>query len=136
MTLTDTGPLIALLDKSQGVQHSRCQNALPSLPPPLVSTREIWTEAMYLLGRELGYTGQKALWRLRSSGHLALHESSSAEVDRMELLMEQYRDTPMDLADASLVVAAETLGLRRIFTLDRQFYAYRLADGSALEIVP
>jgi hypothetical protein len=54
----------------------------------------------------------------------------------METLMEQYLDTPMDLADASLVVAAETLGLRRVFTLDRHFYAYRLADGSALEVVP
>jgi len=54
----------------------------------------------------------------------------------MELLMEQYRDAPMDLADASLVVAAETLGLRRVFTLDRHFYAYRLADGIALGIVP
>ena len=42
----------------------------------------------------------------------------------------------MDLADASLVVAAETLNLGRIFTLDRHFYAYRLADGSALEVVP
>ncbi len=136
MTLTDTGPLIALLDKSQGAQHLRCRNALLSLPPPLVTTREVWTEAMYLIGREMSYPGQKALWRLRASGQLVLHESSSAEVDRMELLMEQYRDIPMDLADASLVVAAETLGLRRVFTLDRHFYAYRLADGSALEVVP
>ena len=54
----------------------------------------------------------------------------------MEILLEQYRDTPMDLADASLVVAAETLGGRRVFTLDRHFYAYRLADGAALEVVP
>jgi predicted nucleic acid-binding protein len=136
MTLTDTGPLVALLDKSQGTQHLRCQNVLPSLSSPLVTTREVWTETIYLLGRELGYPGQKALWRLRSSGQLMLHESSSAEVDRMEVLMEQYRDTPMDLADASLVVAAETLGLRRVFTLDRHFYAYRLSDGSALEVVP
>src|SRR5215831_11962122 len=30
--------------------------------------------------------------------------------------MEQYRDTPMDLADASLVATAEILNLRRIFT--------------------
>ena len=135
MTLTDTGPLVALFDKSQAVQHLRCQNALPSLSSPLVTTREVWTETMYLLGREMSYPGQKALWRLRSSGQLVLHESSSAEVDRMEVLMEQFRDTPMDLADASLVVA-ERLELDRVFTLDRHFYAYRLSDGSALEVVP
>ena len=31
-------------------------------------------------------------------------------------LMEQYADHPMDLADASLVVAAESLGTRKVFT--------------------
>jgi predicted nucleic acid-binding protein len=42
----------------------------------------------------------------------------------------------MDLADASLVAAAERLGLRRIFTLDSDFYIYRLLDGSALACIP
>ncbi|MCG3163996.1 MAG: hypothetical protein JMDDDDMK_05455 [Acidobacteria bacterium] len=53
----------------------------------------------------------------------------------MRALMAQYADTPMDLADASLVAAAESLALRRVFTLDDDFYIYRLADGSTLEIV-
>lgn len=135
MTLTDAGPLVALIDANEA-KHEVCRLALPRLTKPMIAPWPCYIEAMYLLGREMSYPGQKALWRLRSSGQLVLHESSSAEVDRMELLMEQYRDTPMDLADASLVVAAETLGLRRILTLDRHFYAYRLADGSALEIVP
>ncbi len=56
-------------------------------------------------------------------------------MDRIVELMETYRDRPMDLADAS-VVAAEHLGMRRLFALDRDFYIYRLADGSALEVVP
>ena len=54
---------------------------------------------------------------------------------RMAELMGKYRDKPMDLADASLVAAAEHLSLRRVFTIDRDFYIYRLADGSALELV-
>lgn len=126
---------MALIDNNEA-KHEACRLALPRLAKPMVTPWPCYIEAMYLLGRELGYPGQKALWRLRSSGQLVLHESSPAEVDRIELLMEQYRDTPMDLADASLVVAAETLGLRRVFTLDRHFYAYRLTDGSALEVVP
>ena len=45
---------------------------------------------------------------------------------RIEQLMEQYRDLPMDLADASLVVLAEYLGHGRIFSVDqRDFYTYR-----------
>ena len=55
---------------------------------------------------------------------------------RMVELMETYRDRPMDLADASVVAAAEHLGMRRLFALDRDFYIYRLADGSTLEVVP
>ncbi len=45
-------------------------------------------------------------------------------------LMEQYGDHPMDLADASLITAAEVLGTRRIFTVDRRdFSAYRIRRG-------
>jgi predicted nucleic acid-binding protein len=42
----------------------------------------------------------------------------------------------MDLADASLVVVAESISLHRVFTLDSHFRIYRLADGSALELIP
>jgi hypothetical protein len=53
--------------------------------------------------------------------------------------MERYADHPMDLADASLVVAAESLGTRRVFTIDRRDFAtYRVRRGHrshAMEIV-
>ena len=45
-------------------------------------------------------------------------------------LMESYADRPMDLADASLVVAAEALETRKIFTIDRNDFAtYRARRG-------
>ena len=135
MTLTDAGPLVALVDRNEAT-HDACRLALPRLAKPMVTPSPCFTEAMYLLGRELGYPGQKALWTLRSSGMLEVRSVPEEEWDRMETLMEKFRDAPMDLADASLVAAAETLGLRRVFTLDRHFYAYRLNDGSALEVVP
>lgn len=54
----------------------------------------------------------------------------------METLMRQYADVPMDFAGASLVVAAESLGLREIFTLDTNFYTYRLGTGEAFMVYP
>jgi predicted nucleic acid-binding protein len=45
-------------------------------------------------------------------------------------LMETYADHPMDLADASLIAAAEALSTRRVFTIDRaDFSAYRIRRG-------
>lgn len=54
----------------------------------------------------------------------------------MKVLMEKYSDTPMDLADASLVAAAESQGLHRIFTLDDDFRVYRIKGTTAFEVVP
>ena len=49
--------------------------------------------------------------------------------------MAQYQDTPMGLADASLIAVAESLGFDRVFSFDRDFYIYRLSNGSALEVI-
>lgn len=91
---------------------------------------------MYLVFRTGGFPAQAVLWRLYAARRLQLHTLTGSEVDRMAGLMEQYRDRPMDLADASIVAAAESLGIRRVFALDHDFYIYRLADGSALDVVP
>ena len=45
-------------------------------------------------------------------------------------------DTPMNLAAAATVALADSLRLRRIFTLDRHFIAYRDAEGRPFEVVP
>jgi predicted nucleic acid-binding protein len=45
--------------------------------------------------------------------------------ERTFKLMKLYADHPMDLADASLVAAAEALGTRRVFTIDRREFAPR-----------
>jgi len=53
------------------------------------------------------------------------------------VLVRKYRDTPMDYADASLVVLAEELGTDRVFTVDRRGFAtYRLSGRRAFRIVP
>lgn len=55
----------------------------------------------------------------------------------MSALIKQYRDLPMDLADAALVAVAEREKLRRIFTIDRtDFSVYRPKGLESLEILP
>lgn len=42
----------------------------------------------------------------------------------------------MDLADASLVGAAESLGDQNIVTQDSDFYIYRYRDNLTFEVLP
>lgn len=49
--------------------------------------------------------------------------------------MAQYANVPMDLADASLVAVAERRRITQLFAIDTDFLIYRLADGSALELM-
>ena len=135
MTLTDASPLVALIN-ADDQHHSACAAVYPHLPTPLLTTWPCLAEAMHLLQRHGGYRYQAALWSMYFREQLSLHQLTSAETARMAELMEQYRDTPMDLADASLVATAETLALPLVFTVDHQFYIYRLNDGSALQVVP
>ncbi len=79
---------------------------------------------------------QKALWQLLRRGDLRLHIPSKEEEERMQALMEQYQDTRMDFADASLVAAAETLCISRVFTTDSDFYVYQRYGNQPFEVVP
>ncbi len=133
--LIDAEPLIALLDANDQ-HHSVCVAVIRTLPnETLFTTWLCFTEAIYLLGEEGGYRYQERLWQLRHEGTLSLLELTSAEGDLMDAFMEQYQNVPMDVADASLVAIAESRGLRRLFTVDSDYYIYRLSDGSMLEIV-
>lgn len=132
-TLVDTGPLVALIDRSQDM-HEKCVKSLSSLSAPLVTTWPCLTEAMYFLGKS--WRKQAPLWNLIEHDRLEIHALTTAETRRMRVLMEKYQDAPMDLADASLVATAETRELRRVFTLDSHFRLYRAHDKESFDVVP
>lgn len=135
MTLTDVGPLIALID-ADDPDHERCVEALDRVRLPLVTTWPAFTEAMYLLGRASDWRAQKALWRLAQRGDLLVAAPSDAANVRAAILMEKYADRPMDLADATLVALAEERDDNRIFTLDADFHVYRFKGRRRFETLP
>jgi predicted nucleic acid-binding protein len=125
-TLADAGALVALLDRRQD-SHREVVAAAKALTGELVTTCAAFTEAMYLIGKVLGRSGQERLWGLCSRGTLEIAELPSW--GRSEELMQQYGDTPMALADATLVAIAEARGVDSILTLDSHFLAYRFRQG-------
>ena len=91
---------------------------------------------MYLMGMRGGWRFQQKLWSLWESKWLTVHTLTGPFEPRLRGLMQKYRDRPMDFADASLVVLAEDLNVRRIFTLDSDFLFYRTEDGGSFDILP
>lgn len=134
MIIADAGPLVALVD-ARDPDHALCRQALVQITTPLLTTWPAFTEAMYLLGAG-GWRAQRAVWDRLDDGGLAIAPDADVDRGRVRRLMEKYSDLPMDLADATLVALAETLGTRRIFTLDSDFRVYRYKGRQAFEIVP
>jgi predicted nucleic acid-binding protein len=135
VTLTDAGPLIAIIDADEP-DHAACLEALDQITLPLVTTWPAFTEAMYLLGRAGGIRGQLALWQLVETERLVIAELSLPARNRSARLMQQYADQPMDLADATLVALAEERGDHKMFTLDADFLVYRLRGRQHFHVIP
>ena len=135
MTLTDAGALIALYNPTD-VYHAACVAVTPRLSFPLQTTWPCLSEASYLLRREGGWPLVAALLEAIRTGYIVAHIPDENELRRVRELMLAYRDLPCDLADASLIAAAETLGATQIFTVDSHFYAYRLSNGASLKVLP
>jgi uncharacterized protein len=127
MILVDTGPLVALFDPQDG-QHARCVKTLQEIREPIMTTTPVLTEAFHMLGP--ASIGSDRLRDFIETGGLSVWFFDRPALTRAFELMELYADHPMDLADASLVTAAEGLGTRRVFTVDRNdFETYRVRRG-------
>lgn len=130
MILMDTGPLVALFDP-QDPYHKHCSGLLKTIREPLITTISVLTEVFHLLSPDS--QGSKALRQFIERKALSVWFMDESAVSTALNLMEKYIDRPMDLADASLVVAAQRLGTNRVFTVDRNdFFVYRVAVGHEL----
>lgn len=129
MILVDTGPLVSAFDRQQ-VDHEVVASTLSQLQEPAVTTVPVLVEAFHLLGP--ASRGSAALRELVRRRGLVIRFLDDPLLSRCFELMEKYADHPMDLADASLVAAAEELRTTRILTLGRRdFSTYRARIGKA-----
>jgi predicted nucleic acid-binding protein len=120
--LVDAGPLIALFDKDDK-HHARARDVLARTRATLVTTWPVVTETWHMLDFSADAQTNLLEWMYR--GGARLHQQAEVDLERIIGLTKRYRDRPMDLADASLVLASEQLGLLEIISIDRDFDIYR-----------
>src|SRR5436189_68908 len=83
------------------------KNVLRKIREPLCTTVPVLTEAFHMLSP--ASFGANRLRDFVIEGGVQVWFMDRAGIQRAFFLMERYADHPMDLADASLVVAAEVL---------------------------
>jgi hypothetical protein len=121
-TLADSGPLIALFDKSDR-HHRRVRGFLKARRLKLITTWPVITEVCAVLPRLCALDFLEFV----SRGGVAIEGPATADLDRALELLKKYADLPADFADISLVVLAERLGIDIVMSLDSDFAVYRIA---------
>ena len=131
--LVDTGPLVALIDRTDA-NHERAKALMAGCEPPLRTCEAVLAEAAHLLSK----TGPVGPSRLVALGRTAAYEivfrldEHCVEVERT---LTKYRDIPASLADACLIRCAELYDEPRIVTFDSDFRIYRWGRNKPFEIV-
>lgn len=134
MILLDTGPIVALFDASDDY-HKTCVELLKGVNEPLITTWPVLTEAFYLLG--FSWKAQDNLWEFIMRGGVEILSLDDKQKGRCRQLMEKYADLPMDLADGTLVVLAESRKVKNVFTLDhKDFRIYKPARIKSFTLLP
>jgi len=126
MILADSGFWIALGNKRDR-HHAAALAALDRhCAEGFVSTWPVLTEVTHLLAARVSVSQCVAFIDGIARGACEIPAPPPDALFRTHALMSRYRDLPMDLADASLVILAEDLGEGRILSTDqRDFEGYR-----------
>jgi uncharacterized protein len=134
MILCDSGVLLCLVDSNQP-KHDNYKKLTKRLQCVLITTWACLAEVMYLSLHRGGWNMQKQVGQMLLDGILILYDIPQGDYGRILDLMECYRDRPMDLADATLVLTAENTGYRKILTIDSDFLFYRISGQDSFEII-
>jgi len=121
-TLIDSGPLIALFDKSDKY-HLRVLEFIKTFQGELITTWAVITEVSHMLDFNLNVQIDFLKWC--ELGGVKIYEISQDELSKIRVMMEKYSDIPMDLADGTLMYVASREKLKNIVSIDSDFDVYR-----------
>jgi len=128
--LVDAGPLIALFDKDD-YHHKPIKRFMSVNNFKLITTIAVITETSHMLDFNVQTQIDFLKW-INEKG-IIIHEIQQKDIQRIIELSVKYSDIPMDFADATLVLAAEHTGIRKIISVDSDFEIYRLPSKERIE---
>jgi uncharacterized protein len=124
--ILDTGPWVALIDKSES-KHDLCVQWLKNYSGNLYSTEAVLTEVLYLLNFSI--KAQTAAIDFVLQSVVEIIPSSIESLKRVKYLIKKYSDLPMDYADATILCLAMDTGIHDIITFDQKdFNIYRIKN--------
>jgi uncharacterized protein len=132
--IVDTGALFALVDEADAF-HDRAVALLGSFPGDLLVPALVVAETAYLVGSALGGRTEALLLADLAGSDITVDHIPLAEWARIGELVARYADLPLGTVDATVVAAAERLGITAIATTDRRhFSVIRPAHAPAFEL--
>jgi predicted nucleic acid-binding protein len=130
--IADTGPVVALLDPSDG-HHSWARDCFKRLAPPVATCEAVLCEVHFLLRRFP--PGRRTLLKLISGGTFSLPFQVGNHLADLAKLLMKYEDTPMDFADACIIQMAEASRDAKVWTIDSDFKIYRLSNRRVVPVL-
>ena len=117
--------------------HLSCRQLLETHPGPLIVPELVVTEVAYLIATRLGTDPEVRFLGDLSSGAFSVEPVHPADWLRIAELVSRYRGLPLGTVDASVIAAAERLGITTVATLDRRhFGVVRPQHTPAFSILP
>ena len=130
--IVDAGPLVVFLDGAEA-HHRWVVEQVKVLDTPLLVCEPGLTETLHILKRRP--EAQDMVFELVEDGTLLLAFEIDDHIAALRRLHRKYRDIPMSLADACIVVMAEIHDRHLVFTLDSDFTLYRKHGRVPLEVL-
>ena len=131
----DTGVLFAAIDADDPA-HDVCEDLLLASTEQLVIPAAVLVELDYWVRKTSTADAWLTFCEDVEAGEYIVYPLDAALLIAAARLEQRYNDLPLGLVDASVIATCETLGERKVATLDRRHFGVVRLDGKALEIVP
>jgi len=120
--IADTGPLYALIDKSDA-WHKRVVDWWRKNREPVIVPVCVLPEVCHLLHARISQQAEAAFVRAIGDGEFAIEPLEADDLIRADILLAKYADLDLGFVDASVIATAERLDATEVLTTDRRHFS-------------